>query len=147
MRRPQPRTTTRLRFGVAALFLAAATVHVVLAATGGRAYGPFADDALFAFVNDAWHDVFMARPSVWALMIAAGEAALGLCLIRGGRPARWAYVGVIAFHLALMLFGWGFWIWSLPALGFIGWLAWADWRALAPTRRILASGGPQGSST
>jgi len=31
---------------------------------------------------------------------------------------RLGYLGVIAFHLALMTFGWGWWLWSLPALAF-----------------------------
>jgi hypothetical protein len=25
---------------------------------------------------------------------------------------------VVGFHLALMLFGWGFWLWCIPALAF-----------------------------
>jgi hypothetical protein len=33
---------------------------------------------------------------------------------------------VIVFHLALMLFGWGFWLWSAPALALIVPLALAD---------------------
>ena len=32
-------------------------------------------------------------------------------------PLRWG--AVIAFHLALMLFGWGIWTWSVPALEFL----------------------------
>ena len=33
------------------------------------------------------------------------------------RARRLGYLAVVVFHLALMLFGWGFWLWCLPALG------------------------------
>jgi hypothetical protein len=123
---------------VAALFLGAAAVHVLLAATGGSVYRPFADEALFSFVRTGWREVFMSHPSGWALMVATGEATLGFCLLHGGRPAKFAYVGVIGFHLALMMFGWGFWIWSVPALVFLCWLAWADWPQLTTSDRVDA---------
>ena len=59
-----------------------------------------------------------------------GEAVLGTALLLGGTAARWGYAGVIAFHVALMLFGWGFWMWSVPALVFLVWLARRDWPLL-----------------
>lgn len=48
-------------------------------------------------------------------MLAAGEIALGLLLLRGSGWAKLEWAGVIAFHLALMIFGWGIWLWSVPA--------------------------------
>ena len=75
-----------------------------------------------------WSVVFMAHPSVWGLVIAAGETMLGLFLITGGMWARIGWVAVIAFHLALLLLGWGYWLWSVPALAFLVPAALADWR-------------------
>jgi hypothetical protein len=57
----------------------------------------------------------MADPRLWALLLGAGELVIAALLIFA---RRLGYVGVIAFHLALMLFGWGFWLWSVPALAF-----------------------------
>jgi hypothetical protein len=57
----------------------------------------------------------MAHPTVWALLLAACELTIAALLIK---VRRLGYLAVIAFHLALMLFGWGFWLWSLPALAF-----------------------------
>ena len=65
----------------------------------------------------------MSHPALWAGLLAAREIVLGLALVIGGRLALPGLVGVIAFHLALMLFGWGVWLWSVPALVGLVWLA------------------------
>jgi hypothetical protein len=57
----------------------------------------------------------MAEPRLWALLLGAGELVIAGLLIYA---RRLGYLGVITFHVALMLFGWGFWLWSLPALAF-----------------------------
>jgi len=67
-------------------------------------------------VRDGWQDVFMAHPAAFGLALAAGETVLGILLLRGGRAADVGWAGVIAFNVLLMLFGFGFWLWSLPAL-------------------------------
>lgn len=52
--------------------------------------------------------------------MAAGEGILGLLLLVGrGRLRAVGWVGVIVFHVALMTFGWGFWLWSVPALALL----------------------------
>lgn len=51
------------------------------------------------------NEVFMANPRVWGLTVAAGELMLGLLLLRGGPAAKVGCLGVIGFHLALVLFG------------------------------------------
>ena len=58
----------------------------------------------------------MAHPAVWCLLLAAGELLIGTLLMVGGRAARWGWGGAIGFHVLLMLFGFGFWLWSVPAL-------------------------------
>ena len=124
----------RLRQGVAFFFIGGAVVHISLASFNPDAYAAFADDALFGFVRSGWREVFMSDPPAWALLLALGEATLGAALLLGGTPARWGYVGVIAFHVALMMFGWGFWMWSIPALAFLVWLALSDWPLLVQPR-------------
>lgn len=53
----------------------------------------------------------------------------------GGRAARVGWVGVITFHLLLMLFGVGFFLWSVPALAVLVVAAVRDWPRLTPTVR------------
>jgi hypothetical protein len=70
----------------------------------------------------------MADPEAWALTLALGEILLASALLMGGGWRRFGYAGVVAFHIALTLFGWGFWLWSGPALAIIAPLAIADLR-------------------
>ena len=67
-------------------------------------------------VLTAWRDIFMAHPAFWGLVVSFFELGIGAALLSGGRLARVGLVGAVAFHVALMTFGWGFWIWSVPSL-------------------------------
>lgn len=102
-------------WGFLALFGVGAFVHLGLALFSPDSYQPFADEALFGWVYDGWQNVFMAAPTLWALVLGAGELLVAVLLVRSRRIG---YVAVVVFHLALMLFGWGFWLWSVPALCF-----------------------------
>jgi hypothetical protein len=53
-------------------------------------------------------------------MLAAFELAVGLLILAGGRKTTLGLVAAVAFHLGLMLFGWGFCSWSSPCSP--GWL-------------------------
>lgn len=114
---------------VGGFFLYTGGVHLGIVAAGPHIYAPFADGALFTPVAEAWARIFMGAPVPWGLALSAGEAALGVMLLRGGVWAKVGWAGVIAFHLGLMLFGWGFWLWSIPALAFLVPAALADWRS------------------
>jgi hypothetical protein len=114
------------RTALATLYVASAGVHCVLVATNPEAYRHFADRAVAPFVASAWHDVFMSDPEAWGLTVALAEILLASALLMGGPWRRLGYAGVIAFNLALTLFGWGFWLWSAPALLLIVPLALAD---------------------
>lgn len=115
---------------VGGFFLSMGGVHLGIVAADPQFYRPFADAALFPFVRDGWADIFMAAPVFWGLCMVAGETTLGVLLLAGGRAARLGWVGVIAFHLLLMLFGWGVWLWCLPALALLVPLAIRDWPRL-----------------
>lgn len=116
---------------VGGFYLSMGGVHLGIVAADAQFYRPFAAKALFAFVRDGWTDIFMAHPHLWGLAMVVGETLLGAALLAGGWYAKLGWVGVIAFHLLLMLFGYGFWAWSVPALMIVIPLARADWSRLS----------------
>lgn len=121
----------RRRHFVGGFFLFTAGIHVGIVGADPEYYRPFGDEAALDVVRTAWAEVFMAEPAAWGLAVAAGELLLGLLLLLGHRWARVGWAGVIGFHLALSLFGWGFLLWTVPALAFLVPAARADWRHLA----------------
>ena len=127
----------RARTIVGGFYLSMAGVHLGIVAADPDTYGHFADGSFLGFVRSGWDDVFMANPDRWGLALFAGETVLGACLLAGGRWARAGWVGVIAFHVLLMLFGFWVWLWSLPVLAMLVPLAVADWPSLvrAPSDR------------
>jgi hypothetical protein len=121
---------------VGGFYLTMGGVHIGLVAADTDVYRHFADATFFGFVRDGWQDIFMAQPAVFGLLLAAGEITLGVLLLLGGRAAMLGWVGVVAFHLLLMLFGYDIWLWCIPALALLIYLARHD-----NTRRTLV-GGP-----
>ena len=117
-------------------------VHLGIVAADPETYRHFADAGLFAFVRDGWQDVFMANPALFGLLLAAGETVLGVLLLLGGRYATIGWGGVIAFHAWLMLFGFGIWLWCLPALTALVILAGRDTTSAWASRHA----DPQGAS-
>lgn len=126
---------------VGGFYLSMGGVHLGLVAADSATYRHFADGALFPFVRDGWQQVFMANPTLFGLLLMAGESVLGVLLLLGGRAAVIGWVGVITFHVLLMLFGFGFWVWCVPALVTLGLLARRDTSAVWTTHR--AEGGAQ----
>ena len=101
---------------VGAFFLTMGGVHLGIVAADTSTYQHFGDTGLFRFVRDGWQTVFMAHPATWGLCLMVGEVTLGALLLAGGRATLVGWVGVAAFHVLLMLFGFGFWAWSVPVL-------------------------------
>ena len=129
----QDRGTTRARRPVGrqvvgGFYLTMGGVHLGLVSADAQVYRHFADRGLFPFVRTGWQDIVMTHPAVWGLLLMVGELTLGVLLLVGGRPARWGWIGVIVFHVLLMLFGFGFWLWSVPALVLLVFLARRDLR-------------------
>lgn len=112
------RSGTRLlpRRAVGCFFLWTSGIHIGLVAADADVYRHFADHPVLSQFGRAWREVFMAHPSVWGLGLATGELLLGLLLLASSRLAGWGWAGVITFHVALLGFGWGLWIWAVPAL-------------------------------
>lgn len=131
---------------VGGFFVSMGGVHLGLVAADTETYRHFADAGLFTFVRRGWQDVFMAAPTVFGLLLMVGETVLGILLLVGGRWATAGWVGVITFHVLLMLFGFGVWLWSVPALVLLVHLARKDhaWSARqgAGDRGTEVLGGP-----
>ena len=130
------KTVARRHWGgplVGGFYLSMGGVHLGIVAARPETYRHFADQGLFGFVRDGWQEIFMAHPEVFGLLLAAGETALGILLLVGGRAASLAWTGVIVFHLLLMLFGFGIWLWCVPALALLVYLARHDTTAHWPS--------------
>ncbi|WP_432877368.1 hypothetical protein ACQPYH_28590 [Kribbella sp. CA-245084] len=124
---PSTQIWRAIHWGFVALFASGACVHVILGLAAPSSYDGFADAAFFGWVRDGWQNIFMAYPTPWALLLAAAELTIAVLLVK---TPRLGYVAVVLFHLALMLFGWGFWLWCIPALAF----------ALPATRHAFRAG-------
>lgn len=123
MRGPEGRLGAAL---VGGFFLVMGGVHLGLVSADPEVYRHFADHALLGFVRDGWRDIVMDAPSVYGLLLMAGEITAGTLLLAGGRPAVVGWGAVIGFHLLLLLFGWWIWLWCVPALALLTWLARQD---------------------
>jgi uncharacterized membrane protein len=105
------------RAAVAVLFIiGGALLHVINLASGGD-YAGFADPAHFAWVTHAWQAVVVPNHVLLIGLLAVFEATVGVLILSGGRRTQLGYVAVIAFYLALTLFGW------IPTVWFIIMLA------------------------
>lgn len=104
------------RAAVGLLMLAGgAAFNAVNLATGGG-YAGFADDAHFGWVTTAWRAVVAPNQLLFIGLLVVFEAAVGVLILSGGRRTQLGYVGAIAFHLALWLFGWFVTIYALVIL-------------------------------
>ena len=101
---------------IGGFFLVTGGVHLGLVAADPEVYRHFADGALLPFVVEGWRTIVMAHPELYGLLLMAGEITFGAALLIGGRAAYFGWTGVIAFHVLLLVFGWGMWIWAVPAL-------------------------------
>lgn len=126
-----PRVPERVRRFVGCFYLSMGGVHVGVVAADPELYRHFADAAPLDVVSTGWREIFMAEPALWGLVMAAGETVLGALLLSSGPRVRLGWVGVVGFHVLLMLFGWGYWLWSLPVLAVLVPTAARDWPHLS----------------
>ena len=71
-------------------------------------------------------------------LLIAFEAVAGVLVYLGGRPAVAGMTAILGFHVGLMFFGWGFWIWSIPMIVGVALLLRAQLRAVTHTPRTPA---------
>lgn len=126
------------RVAVGVLFVVGgALLHVVNLATGVD-YAGFADPAHFAWVTDTWRDVVGPNQAAYITLLVLFEATVGVLVMSGGRRTQLGYLGVIAFYLALWLFGWIETVWCVIMLPAMLALLRAEVRASASEPPVVA---------
>jgi hypothetical protein len=105
------------RLAVAVLYLAGgALVNAVFLATG-EDYAEFADGAYIPFVRDTWRSLAVPNHDLFVTLLIVFEAAVGVLVLSGGKRTQLGLAAAVAFHVALLCFGWGFYLWSIPMIG------------------------------
>jgi hypothetical protein len=102
------------------IFLASAVTHATLVMVTPHSYEAFANGSWWPFVRHAWHSVFVPNTAFFITLLIMFEAAVGL-LILSRYDRRTGIAAAIVFNAALILFGWGFCIWSVPAIALLLW--------------------------
>jgi hypothetical protein len=117
------------RVATAVLYLAAGAAVNLAFLLGGVDYDGFADGSWSAFVRDTWQTLVVPRHELFIGLLVVFEAAVGVLALLGGRATRLAYVAALGFHVALMAFGVGFWLWAVPVAAAFALLLRAEVRA------------------
>ena len=120
-------------FSVAAgaFYTCMAGIHVGVVAANPAVYASFGAATPFNWVSTAWATVFMANPKFWGLFAAALELLIGVLLLRGGQSAKLGWIAVVAFQLGLILLGWVYLVWIVPAIIIAVLAARHDWPQLS----------------
>ena len=117
------RSRAALRAGqvaLAALYLVGGALVNLVYLVRGDDYATFADGSYLPFVSDTWRSVVVPNHHFFISLLIAFELVVGLLALRGGRAAVPGLIAAIGFHVALLSFGWGFYLWSLPMLLALG---------------------------
>ena len=80
----------------------------------GSTYADFASGSPIPFVRDTWESLVVPDHHFFIGLLIAFEAVAGLAVLSSGRPRAVALTALIAFNLTLVVFGWGFLVWSVP---------------------------------
>lgn len=122
------------RVAIGVLFIGGgALLHLINLASGAN-YSGFADPAYFPVVTETWQAVVVPNAVLFIGLLAVFEATVGVLALCGGRWTRLGYTGVIAFYLALWVFGWMETVWVLLLLTPMTLLLLAERRAAPATR-------------
>lgn len=116
------------RLGVSVLYLGAGALVNAAYLVRGDNYEKFADGSYLAFVRDTWRSLVVPNHYVFISLLVLFELAVGILVLSGGKRTQLALGAAFAFHVALLSFGWGFYLWSLPMLGALGLLLRAERR-------------------
>ena len=122
------------RVAVGVLFLGGGALLHLINLGSGADYSGFADPAYLPVVTEAWQAVVVPNAVLFIGLLAVFEATVGVLALCGGRWTRLGYAGVIAFYLALWVFGWMETVWVLLMLAPMMLLLRAERRAAPATR-------------
>jgi hypothetical protein len=114
----RPGTAAELsRLLVAAVYLTGSFTHLIIATVRPRLYDAFGEWAPFTApaLADIWDSVVVPNATAFGLLVAGGELAVALLVMRGGRATRLGLSGAIGFHVVLAVF-FGLWIYAVPAI-------------------------------
>ena len=145
MRSSKARLAGRIAVGV--LMLVGGALFNAIQLAVGSDYSGFADPAHFRWVADAWEAVVPANHVLLIGLLVLFEAIVGVLILSGGRRTQLGYVGAIAFHSALWLFGWIETVYVLLMLPALILLLLAERRAAAAPAPPPAVSAPVGSAT
>ena len=108
-------TAYRVAIGaLAVLYLATgAAVHAWNLATDVT-YSGFADWSWSSFVTDTWESLVVPHDGIFIGLLIAFEATVGVLVLIAGRPRRIGLMLMLAFHVALVSFGWAYLVWVVP---------------------------------
>lgn len=136
------RSTAGVRIGrwaVGGLYLLAGALVNAVFVLRGDDYHDFASGAYVEFVDDTWESLVVPNHHVFISLLVLFEAAVGVLAILGGRWTQLAYVAAIAFHVALLSFGWGFSLWAVPMIWALVTLLRAERRTALSPQRVMAT--------
>jgi hypothetical protein len=111
------RTPRALRWGVVALALLFVPAGALVNAAyllDGRDYAGFADASWSPFVTETWQSVVVPHHHLFIGVLVVFELVVGVLVLVPGLPRRVALAAMIAFHVALLAFGWAFAVWTVP---------------------------------
>jgi hypothetical protein len=117
------------RLGFAVLYIGAGAAVNAWFLVRGDDYAEFADGAALDVVRETWRDLVVPNHDWWIAALVVFELTIGSLALVGGRWSRVAYGLAIAFHVALLSFGWGFALWSVPMIAALATLLNAERRA------------------
>ena len=111
-----PRALLLGRVALGSLMLIGGALVNAIYLGSGVDYDDFADMSMLTFVTDTWRELVAPHQGFFIGLLIAFEAIVGLLVYVGGRPAVAGMAAIIGFHVGLMFFGWGFWMWSIPMI-------------------------------
>lgn len=116
---------------VSLLWVAAGAAANAYFLARGDDYSGFADGASTSFVRDTWETLVVPHHGLFMGLLIAFEAAVGALVLVEGRVRQVALILLIGFNVALLSFGWGFLVWSVPMVLALSLLWRADrvWRS------------------
>jgi uncharacterized membrane protein YphA (DoxX/SURF4 family) len=107
----------------------------------GDDFSGFADQASTSFVQDRWESLVVPHHAVFIGLLIAFEATAGAAVLVAGRVRQVGLVLLMCFNVALLSFGWGYLLWSVPLVAALESLRRADQRwAGASGLRTIAKG-------